>query len=207
MDQPLRRTIQVLGLLAVTGFGVYRHVVTRPVKHGPGVIAPRQPVQRDLSPLPKRFGHGDYRIQPLATFEVDARVLGSKRYRFGRGSDLCPLDLALGWGTMSDEKVLDEIKIRQFNRYYVWSTKSFPITRKDIEQQSCNMHMIPGSEAIRRAVNTVRVGQRVQFKGYLVEAISHEGWSMKSSLSRGDTGPNACEIVYVKAFRAANGAD
>ena len=201
----MRRIIQFLILLAVCGFGVYRHVVTRPVKHGPGVLAPKPPVQRNLSPLPKRFGLGDYRIQPLATFSVDARVLGSRRYRFGRGADLCPLDLAMGWGSMSDETVLKEIKIRQFNRYYVWSAETFPIPRKDIEQNSCNMHMIPSTDAVRRTLNKVRVGQRVRFKGYLVEAISHEGWSMKSSLSRGDTGPNACEIVYVEACQVVGG--
>ena len=115
------------------------------------------------------------------------------------------MDLALGWGAMSDEGVLKDIKIRQFNRYYVWSTKTFPIPRKDIEKLSCNMHMIPANEAVRRAILKVRAGQRVQFKGYLVEAISHDGWSMKSSLSRGDTGANACEIVYVKEFHVVGG--
>jgi hypothetical protein len=207
MGESFRRVVQVLGLLVVCGFAGYQHTATRPVKQGAGVIAPNPPVQRNLSPLPKRFGHGDYRIQPLATFTVDARVLSRKRYRFARGADICPIDLALGWGTMSDERVLGDIKIRQYNRYYVWSTKTFPIPRKDIERQSCNMHMVPADAAVRRSVNKVRVGQRVQFTGYLIEAISHDGWSMKSSLSRGDTGANACEIVYVKELRVVEKAE
>ena len=39
-----------------------------------------------------------------------------------RESDLAPVDLALGWGRMSDEAILKDIQISQSGRFYFWHT-------------------------------------------------------------------------------------
>jgi hypothetical protein len=171
----------------------------RPVTYGPGVLAPDQPVQAEVSE-PKGFIHGDYLISHLARFEITARVLARKNYSFGRDSKLSPVDLALGWGRMSDEAVLDDISISQSGRWYRWSVKEFPIPQREIETHSANMHMIPSTPEIKRQLKRVRKGHLVQCKGYLVEVNASDGFAWKSSLSRKDTGDGACEIVWVEEF-------
>ena len=119
----------------------------REISHGPGVIAPKIPIQKDLKKkIP--FEHKDYQINPLAFFKLEARVLHKKRYRFGREAELSPLDLALGWGPMSDEKILDEFRIRQSNRFYYWYSKNLPISKMDVIENSSNMHLIPENEQV-----------------------------------------------------------
>jgi hypothetical protein len=76
--------------------------------------------------------------------------LSSERYSLGREADLSPVDLALGWGKMSDEAVLSKINITQSNRFYYWHVDAFPIPRREIEINSANMHMIPADDRIKK---------------------------------------------------------
>jgi hypothetical protein len=166
------------------------------INHGPGIIAPDHPEQEAIN-SGEQFSYNDYQITPLATFQLEARVLSAKRYRTGRESELSPVDLALGWGPMSDEAVLKEIKISQSNRFYYWKVKSFPIPRKEIEQNSANMHLIPSNREIAKVIKNVRTGHVVAIEGYLVRVNAQDNWWWKSSLSRNDTGNGACEVVWV----------
>lgn len=67
------------------------------VKRAPGVLAPAAPVQQGVRNPAARLAKAGYEIEPLARFEFEARVLGVERYRFDRGADLSPMDVALGW--------------------------------------------------------------------------------------------------------------
>ena len=51
----------------------------------------------------------------LKNWESDTEpgVIASTRHRFARGADLSPVDLVLGWGVMSDNKVLQQINFSQ----------------------------------------------------------------------------------------------
>lgn len=166
-------------------------------------MAGQQPSQnsiRQQSSNQHGFTHNGYYITPLEDFAVEARVLGTKDYIFGREADLSPVDLALGWGKMSDEAILKEIKISQANRFYSWRVNQFPIPRKEIETQSANMHMIPATVQIEKTLKSIRPGQVVKLTGYLIEAKAKDGWRWKSSLTREDTGAGACELVFVKSL-------
>jgi hypothetical protein len=171
---------------------------SQPVIHGPGSIAPDPPKQTETETA--FFTFKDHQIIPLADFHVNARVLSKKKYSFGRESDLSPIDLALGWGSMSDEAVLEKIKIKQSNRFYFWSVKQFPIPEKKIKTQSANMHLIPADSVILKQIKNTRIGDIVNFTGYLVKVVGVDGWKWKSSLTRNDTGNGACEVVYVEDF-------
>ena len=126
--------------------------------------------------------------------------MATKDYTFGREADLAPVDLALGWGAMSDEAVLSKISISQSNRFYYWRVDEFPIPRKEIEWQSANMHMIPADSQVEKILKSVRPGQVVKITGYLIEAKADDGWRWKSSLTREDTGAGACEVIFVKSL-------
>lgn len=64
-------------------------------------------------------------ITPLAEYSIEARVLGKKEYS-DQGAFLSPMDLALGWGEMSDEGVLQHLDIRQSGRWYYYSWEASP---------------------------------------------------------------------------------
>ncbi len=184
--------------VALISYGGYQHFSNRAIVHGAGVIAGKQPTQ--VASNQPGFTHNGYTITPLETFSIEARVLAAKDYTFGREADLAPVDLALGWGSMSDEAVLKNIKITQSNRFYFWRVDTFPIPRREIETQSANMHMVPATSQIEKTLKAVKPGQVVKLTGYLIEAKSDDSWRWKSSLTRNDTGAGACEIVFVKSL-------
>jgi len=188
----------LLFVLAIT-YGAYQHFHHRPVIQGPGITAPDAPAQSTPHGT-TRFTFKGYQLTPLADFALEARVLSVKRYSLGREAELSPVDLALGWGPMSDESVLKRIDISQGNRFYFWHVDEFFIPREEIEINSANMHMIPANSEVEKSLDSIREGQVVHLQGYLVEASASDGWKWRSSLSRTDTGNGACEVVYVKAI-------
>ena len=165
------------------------------MKYYPGMSAPDQPVQKNLN-NGEQFIFRDYLIMPLAEFDIKAKVLSAKRY----SSDLVPVDLALGWGPMSDDKVISAITVQQSDRWYRWYTDELPITQRQIETNSSNMHLIPADDEVEKQIKRARKGDTVEFYGYLVEAKGADGSYWRSSLTRGDTGNNACEVVWVIEF-------
>ena len=167
------------------------------IHHGPGVVAPDAPRQETVDGVAP-FDHAGYRITPLARFQLKARVLAREDYSLDREAELAPLDLALGWGPMSDETVLEQIDISQGGRWYRWFARRFPIPRRQIERHSANMHMIPADEVVADLLDDTRVGSIVSLRGYLVEARADDGWRWSSSLTRDDTGARSCELVFVE---------
>jgi hypothetical protein len=190
------RLVPTLLLIAITA-GAWNYFSTRPILHAEGAIAPDAPVQVNRSSLPS-FSVAEYRITPAAEFSLEARVLATETYHVGREADLSPIDLALGWGPMSDSAVLDRLQISQGNRFYFyrWSDQP-PIPASEIVAHSANMHMIPASDEIKRRLDKVRVGQIVALSGYLVGVEAPDGWRWNSSMTRSDSGGGACELVWV----------
>jgi hypothetical protein len=58
--------------------------------------------------------------------------------------------------------------------------------------------MIPADDSIASKLKSVKTGQVVKIKGFLVRADAPDGWHWRSSLTREDTGNGACEVVFVK---------
>lgn len=168
------------------------------VSYSPGVVAPHTPEQQSASS--DSFEHKGYTITPLADFEITARVLSREDYHLGPEAVLSPVDLALGWGPMSDEQVLSKITITQSNRWYHWRVDEFPIPRRDIERNSANMHMLPANESVESVIKQTSRGDVVSLRGKLVLVTKPDGWRWKSSLTRDDTGNGSCEVVWVEAF-------
>lgn len=187
----------VLPLLLICLAAVFFWRGKSTVSYGLGVCAPDTPVQDRIS-NPQKFAYKDYQITPLATFQIEARVLSARRYRSGREAELSPIDLALGWGRMSDDNVLKDIDVRQSNRFYYWRVKQFPIPRREIEENSANMHIIPANNDITQRLKDIRKGHVVRFNGYLVRVDARDKWHWQSSLTRNDTGNGACELVWVE---------
>ena len=170
------------------------------VSLGPGVMVSELPLQEKLDSLIE-YQVDDYTVTGIATFRIKAKVLSKKSYSLGREADLSPVDLALGWGNMSDESVIEKIKISQSGRFYRWRVESFPIPRREIETHSANMHLIPANDTVKRAIAKVREGDIIEVSGNLVNVTSNkDGWYWRSSQTRNDTGGGACELIWVEEF-------
>ena len=174
--------------------------VSDSVELGPGVKVAEAPVQKDLQQAGS-FRHKGFQITPLAEFKLKGKILSREDYSFGRESKLSPIDLALGWGSMSDEAVLDKIEISQSGRWYRWRVQDFPIPRKAIETQSANMHMIPANDLVEDLLDMTKQGQIIELSGYLVRVDADDGWHWQSSMTRNDTGARACELILVESFQ------
>lgn len=179
-------------------FGIGKYWSERPIEHPPGVLIETVPDQREPRSS-EVIEHGDYRLTPLAEFDLDARVLSREDYRFDEGSDLSPVDFALGWGRMSDTAVIDQLDISQSVRFfsYRW-TREPPIPAAEIARSSANMHLIPANSSVERSLDRVRPGALIHLSGQLVEARRADGFIWRSSLTRNDTGGGACELVLVE---------
>ncbi|MCE1203494.1 MAG: hypothetical protein LWW79_02660 [Holophagaceae bacterium] len=175
----------------------------RPHAQPAGVLAPEDPLQGAAEPAaPWTFRN--HRITPLARFEVRARVLGVERYRFDRAAELSPVDLALGWGPMSDSRVLQDIRVTQRDRWFFWSAVRLSISPAAVMSHAANMHLIPATAAVERRLLAVKPGQLVTLRGQLVRADGQDGWHWVSSLTRTDTGDGSCEVVWVESAAIAD---
>ncbi|GMQ81008.1 MAG: hypothetical protein BMS9Abin05_0438 [Rhodothermia bacterium] len=188
------------GLLIVAVFA-FGFVLTfeKEVKHGPGVLAPDDPVQVDIKTAAS-FPFGEYRIIPLADFSLTARILSKKKYGYGRESDLSPIDLALGWGRMSDETIVESFSISQSGRWYNWRARKLPIPSREVSNHSANMHIIPATDELKKRLMRLKKGEIIQMTGKLVNVQADDGWLWKSSLKRTDRGSGACEIFFVESL-------
>lgn len=184
---------------AVFSFAIWRLYSHRDLDPGPGIVAAAAPQQR-LIDGQAALERGDFRLRPRAEFEATVRILRREHYSLDRISRLAPTDFAVGWGPMSDGRVLADIEISQGNRFYFWRTENWPIDRRGIESNSANWHVIPENEAVASALDRLRAGSIVQFSGRLVDIEGNDG-GMRTSLSRTDTGAGACEILLASSAR------
>lgn len=189
----------LLVLLVVLVLLAWRDWSQRPVEQPYGLRLAKVPQQQDLASAAPR-ALGEFSLQPRARFDVEARVLSTERYRLGVSADLAPLDLALGWGVMSDQAVVDRIQVSQGARWYIlrWDAQP-PASEREIMRSSSNMHIIPADDSIRRQVFGLRPGEFVRLNGQLVDASGPGGFRWSTSLSREDTGDGACELFLVES--------
>jgi hypothetical protein len=186
-------------LLAAASFGAYHSFSTRPIDWRPGVLVAAEPQQTDLADAAP-VEHGGFKLLPRAHFSAEVRVLGRERYRLGALAEAAPLDIAVGWGPMSDSAVLADIKVTQANRFYFWHYDDEPpIPRDVIESHSANWHLVPATSSVWDTLSGIRVGDVVRFEGELVDLERPDLGVMKTSLRRDDTGPGACEVILVES--------
>jgi hypothetical protein len=189
---------------AIVLFSLWRLYSQRDISHEGGVLAAADPEQRVIEDAP-RIPRGDFTLVPRADFSATVRILAREDYSFGPLATLVPTDFAVGWGPMSDSKVLADVEISQSNRFYFWRTQHWPLSREAIEQHSANWHVIAGNDSVQATLGALRVGSVVTLRGQLVDIEGSEG-GMATSLSRSDTGAGACEILLASSAQVMGGS-
>jgi len=194
-----RRFLTLIGLLLVLGLALSRPLFDREIRYPPGMLvtsAPQQTVIRNPTPWQR-----DKRlIVPLAKFSLKARVLGKEKYRSDPTSDISPIDLALGWGPMSDQQILDQLEITQGSRRMLVAPlrERPPLPMETLMGSSSNMHMLPADAEVGEILDALRIGELIEMSGFLVGVQENGRWTWVSSLLRNDAGDGACEIFWVE---------
>ena len=97
-------------LLIYVGWGGWNWYADRPYHPPDGVLAANDPLQTDVPGGDKvRLGHWTLTVR--AHYQIKARILARERYHFDTLAELVPEDLALGWGSMSDNQILRSLDI------------------------------------------------------------------------------------------------
>lgn len=185
-------------LVAAALYGAYDYVSSRPIDWAAGELVADDPAQTNFegaNPIPLE----GFELLPRARFSAEVRVLSHERYRAGELAEISPLDLAVGWGPMSDSAVIEGLDISQSNRFYYWHYDDEPpIPEPEIITHSSNWHLVPAGDAVWSELRGVRVGDVVRLEGLLIDIRNADGQVMQTSLQRDDSGAGACEVVLVE---------
>lgn len=196
----MKKAIIASVIIIILGYFFYPETV---ITYPPGITAPDQPRQTKLTDN-KEWTVGEFNIIALAEYNIKARVLSRNNFSLGEESKLSPFDLALGWGPMSDQSVIDKIDVSQRDRWYHWQSNDLPIPSRDVIVNSANVHIIPKDNKIEEKFDEVYRGSLVEMKGYLVKITKVDGWHWVSSLKRDDTGSGSCELFWVEEVSVSN---
>ena len=198
--QSVKFLASVLAVALLWATYAYLH---RPITYPPGPLVSADPEQTMLPETSAPIERGSFHLKPLAHFALDARLLHRKIYRWDRESALAPVDLAVGWGPMSDQAVIDRLNISQSMRFFWYEYRQPPpIPKEQIVSHATNLHIIPATSAIASRCKSLRVGTLFHLSGELVEATGPHIGTWRSSLSRTDDGNGACELVWVEEVSA-----
>jgi hypothetical protein len=182
--------------------GVNWWLFERPVPRPPGVLVAGEPSQLGLDPPPE-FEDRGYRYIRRARYDITARVLRREIYRVDGGAALAPVDVAVGWGPLSDSRIVDQLEFSQMGRFFYWKPKdpaTFPLSPGTLIAHGAQMHLIPSTKELDRRIRKLRPGQVATLGGYLVDVRGPGGFIWNTSLTREDTGDGACEIVWVETL-------
>lgn len=166
-----------------------------------GILVSQEPMQTLLPPETKPILYKGNVLQPLAEYQIRARLILQEGYRFDNAAKVSTLDLCVGWGELSDSKILDKLRFNQTNRFcfYAWDNPA-PLDPNLIMKSMANMHILPENDDVVDVLSKLRPGQILNMRGYLVRVDYRDGGEWKSSLSRTDSGDGACEVMLVKSL-------
>jgi hypothetical protein len=162
------------------------------------------PHQSDLDEVePLTFGRLDFtwRVYPKAGYRISARILQITKYDDWQ-AEFSPVDMALGWGLMSDPEVDRWVDVQQADRWYFYrKAKDAPFSLEEVRNSSANVHIIPADDSVAAVVEGLTPNDMVLMEGKLVDVeIDRFGelFEFNTSLTRLDSDEDSCEIFYVE---------
>jgi hypothetical protein len=166
------RTVLSFGLIVLA---LWFYNAVRPVPQPPGVLAADAPQIEPLAGKPEVFERNEHVLTALAHFSAQARVLSVKRYGDG-ASKVAPLDVALGWGPMSDSATLKVVDVAQTERRVVFQSFDPKLPDEQVRNYVLNLHVVAADPELEKRLGELRRGNVVRMEGWLVEAVAGEGW-------------------------------
>jgi hypothetical protein len=166
------RTVLSFGLIVLA---LWFYNAVRPVPQPPGILAPDAPQIEPVAGKPEVFERNGHVLTALARFSGQARVLSVDRYG-DRASKVAPLDVALGWGPMSDSATLKVVDVAQTERGVVFQSFDPKLPDEQVRDYVLNLHVVAADPELEKRLSELRRGNVVRMEGWLVEAVAGEGW-------------------------------
>lgn len=193
--------VPLIGMLVLGWGGQNQEINTQEINTSEIDIS-NDPIQIPYTgePIIKESRGHKYTITPVATYEISAKVGSVKAYNDDKVS---PMDICVAWGELAAESNISYTQSGRFcSPELIGELKNRENYRGGLSAyKHSNNHIIPANNSILRALNTIRVGDKITLKGFLVNV---DGRYWRTSLSRYDTGDGACEIIYVTEVRIGN---
>jgi hypothetical protein len=210
------RTLQhylAVALLLAVGGAIYFEIREAPLPEALRIHrlvsdgAPQQEAS-DRAPFTTTIKGYTYTLTPRATYDIAGLVVSQHRgdalFNLYHQADPGNIrDVCVVWGESiangSYRKV--EFWSGEFTCSFAWSAAVTPPFKPET---ASNNHLIPADAAIARRIGAIQVGDQIRMTGLLVDyQVSKDGrrlFARQTSLTRGDTGNGACEILYVTAL-------
>jgi len=163
-------------LIGLVILGIWFFETMRPVGQPPGVLAPDPPQVTTAGEKPAIFERNGHVLTTLARFDAKARVLSVERYGRDRQARIAPMDIAIGWGTLSDTATFRGVDVAQTERRLVFKSYDPKLPDQRVAEQVVNLHVIGADAAIEKELAQLRQGNIIDVEGALVEAVSGDGW-------------------------------
>jgi len=178
---------------------IFSQLYLEPVQAGDGFPAPFSVTTKKVT----------YTVTPLFRYELSGLVVSQHRsdslldISHRRWNDFLNIkDLCLVWGRNIRSGVYREMKF--WNRDFTCMCE-FPDQETALlfsASHLSNNHILCADEKLSRRILSVRPGDQIHFKGYLVSYSQPANQFRRgTSTVRDDTGDGACETVYVTEFR------
>jgi hypothetical protein len=143
----------------------------------------------------------EYTLVPVAQYSASVLVVGRKVY-YDEDRELVPLDLCVAWGLLADPEYLRYTSFTQQDRACTCIyDEGSPVDNTDVLTQFVNIHLIPASESILHALNTIKKGDTILLEGYLVDIYHGEQIYIETSTVWTDSGIGSCEVLFVTGVR------
>lgn len=166
-------------------------------------------------PIIKEIEDMKLRIYPVAKFKASVMVVSKKFYPGALGflaskrdkilAKISPVDLCVVWGELAEPEYSKYVNYWQSGRWcYFRVAAGSPFTTSYVYTHFANIHVIPANENIYRAIENIKIKQKVVMEGYLVNVeADYDGEKLywRTSLTRNDRGYGSCELFYVKRIR------
>ena len=171
---------------------------------------PRQVAVR-RAPLESTINGVKYAIQPRFSYDLYGLVVSLHEsdawwdYAHREwGDHINVADFCMVWGDNVRNDAYRAISFSNTQWECHWSTGSSEAWKAFSESAVANNHIVTDNPAIARELRKVRVGDQVRLRGYLADYTVYKNGAPAgmrvSSTTRTDTGPGACEVVYVEDF-------
>ena len=200
----------VILLVIVGGFYCWNNTRGLPSPSALRGVLANEPLQTPTSTPDFRFGYEgtNYIIHPVAEYKLSGLVVSHNNitglddiYHTRKSVDV--KDLCVIWGKNIED---DNYKSIEYSSN-VWVCNVHAATQELWQKfhmdSLSNNHLLAGTSAIKDDIGKTKVGDQVEFSGWLVNYYP-EGQPdrvRKTSTIRTDNGDGACEVVFVKEYR------
>ena len=207
----LNKLLKLIFIVSIVVFGIsYFYKDKLPDKNYILEELYQDPIQKEISKTPFEVEKGEtiYTITPLYNYEIYGLVVSYHHsnswfdYYHEKWKDFLNVkDVCVIWGDNIETEVYKNMKFKSgsFTCYPNFKLGlSQEIRSKYRNDNLSNNHLLSDSEEINKKIMSVRKGDQIYIKGYLVN-YGHKGESSKrtSSTSRTDLG---CECIYITDF-------